>query len=412
MTRTTAMSVPLADLSLFAATPEQVYESRRRTAELWAKGMSVEEYIQRDVIMDKYEHAANGRLITWILAPRADPTTLDFMCSCETFRRTGVVAKRAKEVDAREVREVIAYGVASVFTPPVKRGKGYARHMMRLVHWVLAPRSALPAEFPAEWGTPPDIDVLRMLGVANAQFSVLYSDVGREFYLSCGTTPSSSDGWAVKGALETSKMLEATSESATTSPPPPPGLNVQRLTEDEVIALYDRDAVWVKDDLSRFAGDTSCTLFSFTPDQGVGAFVMRRIMSFAEGLQPVRPTTQWGFAILPPSARSLDDALQGDHPPPLPFVTWTLDLRTSPRTLVVARLRADVHTFPVVLEQLLAVAREERVEKVEFWYLRPELRAIANAQGWKTAERAEHLSAVRWYGEEKDDEVDWVYNEK
>ncbi|KAI8986892.1 hypothetical protein BD414DRAFT_461370 [Trametes punicea] len=408
MNATAMFSLP--DLSLFPATPEQVLESRRRTAVQWAKGLSVEEYVRRDVIMDKHEHAVGGKLVTWVLAPRSDPTTLDFMCSCETLRRTAIVAKRAKDVDARDVREVTAYGIASVYTPPEKRGKGYARHMMRLLHWVLAPRSALPSEFPAEWGAPPDVAVLSTLGVANAQFSALYSDVGRIFYQACGVTPSSNDGWVVMGALETSKMLD-TSDSAVTSAPPDE-LNLQWLTEDEVVALYERDASWIKDDLSRFAGDTDRTLFSFLPNGGVGAFVIRRVMDFAEGLRPVLPTTKWGMVILPHGARDVRAALR--HETPLSFVTWTLDLRTSPRSLVITRLRADENTFPVFLDQLLVVAREENVEKVEFWYLRPELRDIANARGWKTRERPEHLSAVKWYGEEKDDdsELDWVYNEK
>ncbi len=93
-----------ADLSLFPATPEQVLESRIRSAVEWAKSLSLQDYIQRDVIMDKYEHAADGKLITWyavanthktvpttanllprrVLAPRNDSTTIDFMCSCET----------------------------------------------------------------------------------------------------------------------------------------------------------------------------------------------------------------------------------------------------------------------------------------------------------------------------------------
>ena len=54
-----------ADLSLFSATPEQVIESRKRTAVQWARGQSLEEYLRRDEIMDQDEHAANGKLITW-----------------------------------------------------------------------------------------------------------------------------------------------------------------------------------------------------------------------------------------------------------------------------------------------------------------------------------------------------------
>ncbi len=60
-----AATICLAALSLFPATPEQVHESRTRHAEEWARNTTLEEYLLRDVIMDKHEHAANGNLITW-----------------------------------------------------------------------------------------------------------------------------------------------------------------------------------------------------------------------------------------------------------------------------------------------------------------------------------------------------------
>lgn len=324
------------------------------------------------------------------------------------YRRTAVIAKRAKEVDAREVREVTAYGIASVYTPASKRGKGYARHMMRLLHWVLAPRSALPSAFPAEWGTAPDIDVLRALGVANAQFSVLYSDVGPTFYQSSGLTPGSNDGWVVQGVVTTTKAVHANWHHSKS----PHGLNLQRLSEDDVLALYPRDASWLKDDVSRLAGDSDRTLFSFLPDRGVGAFVLQRVMSLSQtDRTPVLPSTQWGVAVLPQGARTLKEALK-QVVDPLPFATWTLELNASPRALVVTRLRADALTFPALLDELLAVAREEKVEIVEFWYLPAALRAVAEARGWASTERKEHLSAVKWYGEERTDEIEWVYNEK
>lgn len=329
------------------------------------------------------------------------------------YRRKAVVAKRAKEVDAREVREVTAYGVASVFTPASKRGNGYARHMMRLLHWVLAKRSFLPSTFPAEWGAAPDIDFLRTIGVANGQFSVLYSDVGPDFYQSAGPTPDSNDGWVVQGVLTTTKNVDPAEHQARGRSPH--GLNLRRLSEADVVALYEHDANWIKDDLSRLAGDTDRTLFSFLPNHGVGAFVLRRVMTLAGpplNRRPTLPSAQWGVALLPQGRHHLASVLRDQPGQPLPFATWTLELSASPRTLVVTRLRADEHMFPALLDELLAVAREEKVEKVEFWYLPRALRAIADERGWTSAERTEHLSAVKWYGEESVEDLEWVYNEK
>ena len=101
-----------------------------------------------------------------------------------SFRRSAVASLRGTST----VSDVTAYGVASVYTPPANRRRGYAQHMMRLVHWLLRPRSpTVDATFPVEWGAPPDTSMLQKLGMANATFSVLYSDVGRDFYQNANT---------------------------------------------------------------------------------------------------------------------------------------------------------------------------------------------------------------------------------
>jgi hypothetical protein len=55
----------LASLSLFAATPEQVLASRKGTFAQWAKTMTMEEYLHRDICMETMDHAVNGKLTTW-----------------------------------------------------------------------------------------------------------------------------------------------------------------------------------------------------------------------------------------------------------------------------------------------------------------------------------------------------------
>ncbi|KAI0072075.1 hypothetical protein K474DRAFT_1711928 [Panus rudis PR-1116 ss-1] len=80
-------SLDFSSLSLYSATKEQILEARKRHVHYmmkFKKGWTVEEWLKRDAIMDEYEHARNGRQVAWVLAPRDDPQTLDFPCSCHT----------------------------------------------------------------------------------------------------------------------------------------------------------------------------------------------------------------------------------------------------------------------------------------------------------------------------------------
>lgn len=76
-----------------------------------------------------------------------------------------------------------------MFTPVYARKKGYARHMLRLLHYMLAPETRL-APFPAEWGAPPAADIR----IGDARFSVLYSGIGEKFYADC-TKGAEDKGW-------------------------------------------------------------------------------------------------------------------------------------------------------------------------------------------------------------------------
>lgn len=87
--------------------------------------------------------------------------------------------------------DCVSYGIACVYTNPAHRGNGYARHMLRLLHYLLAPASTLPP-FPAAWGAPPAVP--RGLGLQDAAFSVLYSGVGDQFYAKC-TKGETEPGW-------------------------------------------------------------------------------------------------------------------------------------------------------------------------------------------------------------------------
>jgi hypothetical protein len=70
-------------LSIFRATTEQIVESRRRTWSDWGRGMTMQAYIEREEMLDIKPHAKDEKMSIWVLAPRTDPRTLNFLSSCE-----------------------------------------------------------------------------------------------------------------------------------------------------------------------------------------------------------------------------------------------------------------------------------------------------------------------------------------
>jgi hypothetical protein len=286
------------------------------------------------------------------------------------------------------VNEVAGYGIASVYVPPRNRGNGYASHMMRLLHWVLAPRSALPTTFPAEWGTPPPE------GPHDARFSVLYSDIGRDFYAKCGPVPGKDirHGWLVMGACSTQWDVLAQSDNA----PNQATAGRKWLSRSECIDIWKQDAELTRAELPVLARQKAKTVFAFLPDQGVGQFSIQRLMTFDEHLEPVYPLEPWGVLLLGTDS--------------LTFATWTFEPGT--KIVVLTRLRATPQTLPELLAALKYKAHELGFDIIETWDIPNGLKDAAEKLGSRTIERAEHLSAAKWYGDEADDEVEWIFNEK
>ncbi|KDQ61629.1 hypothetical protein JAAARDRAFT_150491 [Jaapia argillacea MUCL 33604] len=380
----------LSDLSLFPATREQTIESRRRTHPQWAKGLSMDEWLRRDELMEEMEFYKDGKLVIWVLAPRNDPKSLNFRCSCETIWRTGVFVRHGET----KAVSVPCYGIAGVFTPPKNRGKGYARHMMRLLHWVLAPKTALPAEFPTAWGEPPE----RVRGVGDAGFSALYSDVGEDFYSACGVEEASVEGWDVRGPVGTVwELPKARVEGTPTS-----RKEWVWLDEDEMEDVWKQDVELMKRDVEERARETGRVQFSYLPDHGVAGMQVKRTMEFLPGLETTMPMEKWGVALKTGNGFSATA-----------YATWTLDVLADEGVVIITRIRAERTIFKELIAKVMEAAGESgKIVKVEVWNLPAELEEIAGTMGGKTEKRNEHLSAFKWYGVENNDDVDWAFNEK
>ncbi|ESK97734.1 hypothetical protein Moror_17441 [Moniliophthora roreri MCA 2997] len=370
----------IASFSLFLATQAQIIESYRRTQLSWSRGMGEDEYIQHNQhISNTFECARDGKLVVWVLAPRDDPETLDFKCSCETFRRSGLVAGKGSDI----VEEVTCYGIASVFTPPQHRGRGYARHMMSLLHWVIASDEYLQSlRFPEHWGEPP----IRVPSFNNARFSALYSDVG-SFYEKCSPAENES-GWIIRDPKKTIWNVQILLDRLghTTEDIPSEWLNL-----DNVNTVWEGDIARIREE---FASSPQKPVFSFLPTGGVENFQRMRL----ESIWRKESVREWGFVL---AGSELD------------FTTWAVELRESkPRILILTRLRAGESSLPTLLYKSAVTAGKHDISQIEVWNLNENLESQAESLGGVTSVRGNHLPAFKWYGKEKAESVTWAHNEK
>lgn len=324
-----------------------------------------------------------------VLAPRDDPTSLDFMCSCETYRRRGLVQYRGSIEQNSEIQEVVCYGIASVFTPLDKRRRGYASHMMRLLHWVISGRGASCSlsEFPIEWGQPPP----EVEQAGKGLFSVLYSDIG-EFYQKTGPGLVESGGWQTRDPVST--VWEVPREP----------LDLQSNAGFTWLKREDFDQLWAKDvelikrsivDMPTLTGPTA--IVSFLPDEGVASFQFHRSIMRTE--DPV-------FMDMYGVQKNHTNAGQPT------YAVWSVDTHPLPPTLIVIRLHATEETFLDLIQKIQEAARRHGIVRMEIWNLRKDLVDLTARLGGRTFQRDEHLPAIKWYGEGNTANIRWAFNEK
>ncbi|KAF9258729.1 hypothetical protein L218DRAFT_876477 [Marasmius fiardii PR-910] len=382
------MTADISTLSLFLATPAQAVESYKRTSASWSRGLPEAEYVQKQHEQtDTFECAKNRRWLVWVLAPRDNPQTLKFKCACETYQRPGLVLTPNTNVP----RDVVCYGIASVYTPVAERGNGYAKHMMRLLHWVLSSPEALsPSSFPKRWGEPPE----RPHSIAgNGQFSALWSDVG-DFYSICGPFgEEQGGGWRIQDARSTiwdpQHVLHDIGSQITS-------LEWEWLNEDRVKELLDEDARTMRTEMASVDSDHSKTYFTFLPSAGVETFQREKLRFLwqKEGI------TQWGVKV---KRQDLGQCFTD-------FASWTVELSgPKPRNLLITRLRAHQDTFPIIMSKAAEIARKHGLKQIEIWNLDESLQDL---EGGKTFTRDEHLPAVRWYGLSDENALVWLHSEK
>ena len=140
----------------------------------WRGALSPAQYIQREAYLERQPLVSDGKITFWILTLQNDSdadeaSARPILASCETLLKEAYVAQDG------QLRPVLAHGIGSVFCRSEYRGKGFASRMMSELSTRLGKLA---------WQQPK--------GTPTGFFSVLYSDIGQQFYAKHGWIPMSS----------------------------------------------------------------------------------------------------------------------------------------------------------------------------------------------------------------------------
>lgn len=153
-----------SDIHLVAATMAEHMQCSRLNAEEWRGPLTFEQYMKREKHLLSQELTKDGKEVGWILTASSLPAdehgNRPILASTETIPADAYVARDGK------ITKTLVHGIGSVFTRPEHRGKSYASRMM------------------TELGQK--LETFQQPNGDRGLFSVLYSDIGQNFYARLG----------------------------------------------------------------------------------------------------------------------------------------------------------------------------------------------------------------------------------
>ena len=248
----------------------------------------------------------------------------------------------------KPLEEVSVIGIASVFTPDQNRRKGYAGSMMRLMS-----------------------ERIRE-GAGGRGFSVLYSDVGTEFYAKNG-------GWKIGDESELVISCIHDFEEA---------LPLEMLTLEQAKDCIEADVELIKKEL---VGETDLTVIQMVPQHVELEWATTRDQYGARYLN-VKETEHVGAKVC-----------SGDG---WGYVLWFHEYKES--TLIALRLREPPTDAGLrsLIQVLVTEARRSGLKHVAVWSPSERLEKVS---GIKKSTRNSSLPAVLYLG---DDSIHWRTPEK
>lgn len=342
-----------------------------------------------------------------LLPSDAAPDSTDILCSVETYRRSILYlppSSTTADTSAEPaVKRLVGYSIASVFTPPQNRKKGYAKRMMELLHDQLGlpasnSASAALAELKEE-----EVELKGADGGRDGLLSWLYSDVG-DFYSRChrGGKPEG-ESWQIQGLTTTTWTIPLPASSSPVSPPKGFTCSLVKPTDFDRLAKLDASS------LRRSFASSSSPRGAFAAEPTDGALhwaTQRGAHSFTARGQEA--PTVWGveLRLSSPSSSNVGE--------PTSFILFTCDFQKQKAKLLRLLLSSPSHA-PFLLSEASRLLQQYHQTKLVGWKVPEEaleeLRQFGKGWAGETGERSDSLSAVAWYGQEGEGEVEWRVNE-
>lgn len=351
----------------------------------WGPGLTLQQYLEREAYLLTVPLSRNGGLSQWILTDNASATDRPVLSSCETIKKRAIVSSPDGIIE-----DVTAHGVASVFTYPDRRGRGYGGKMMTLLGEQLAKQEA---------ASP-----------GSARLSILFSDIGSQFY--------AKDGWMSIGNTHIEFPVGGDMPTDPASP------SITELGDDDLAALAEKDEQLVRAKLSQplSANSAAKTRVAILPDHDTYQwhyrredFMMRHFLSSpvrVRGAMYTPPSGQPGRRIWALWVRTRYGGAEGHD---------VFTILHFLRFVVEDEAATTDEELADALRGILAVAQRQaqdaQCRSIDIWSPSDRVRAIFDQrlpelQGKFVTRDMYNLTCMRWFGAETTDDLDWVANEK
>ncbi|KAI1779668.1 hypothetical protein F4818DRAFT_148766 [Hypoxylon cercidicola] len=375
----------------------------------WGGALSLEDYLEREPYLTRIPLSRHGGMTHWILTDKAFTRTTEqqtepVLATCETIRKRVLVATPLG------VQEGIAHGIGSVFTYPEHRGNRYAGRMLQ------------------ELGT-----ALKNWQTAESVCSVLWSDIGKEYYAKKGWAafPSSHVEFPVANEAQARWIAQGEQEWRKAM-----GREVALIRYPDLEELCERDEKLLRTQLLRTAQAAKRKCVAFAPDHDTIRWHLYRD-DFIASLVFRDTPLPLGETGIPSSVKGACAGAEGRRV----WALWSRNYGGSgggdpaksvdKNTMYILRLVIEpeaaegglgdededvVTAFKALMHVALREARIWHLGKIDMWNPSPTAKRLIERSGLqhRWVERdAESIPSMMWYGDDEDvGDIEWVANEK